>query len=325
MGNDNKEPLVGAILAAGKGTRIEPLSLTFPKTMLRICNKPIIELQIETMKSIGIKKIFIVLGHLKGHVMDYLKDGRDFGVNITYVEQKDPRGIAHAVAQLEDYIKVPFLVFLGDIHIKCKDLGKTMDMLQKKNADAILITKNEEDKELIKKNFSVILGKDEKVIRVIEKPRYPQNNLKGCGIYLFKPEIFDAIRRTSPSMIRNEIELTDSIQVFIDDMRNVYSLSEVEWDININTAEDLLYCNLKSLKESNQKNIIGKNIEIHPATKIINSVICDNVVIKNPIEIKNSCILPDSVVESKENINYGVISGKTYLNLEENFLNKDGI
>src|SRR3989344_1457447 len=325
MGNDNKEPLVGAILAAGKGTRIEPLSLTFPKTMLRICNKPIIELQIETMKSIGIKKVFIVLDHLKEHVMDYLKDGRDFGVNITYVEQKDPRGIAHAVAQLEDYIKVPFLVFLGDIYIKCKDLRKAMGLLQKNNADAILITKNEEDKELIKKNFSVILGKDEKVIRVIEKPRYPQNNLKGCGIYLFKPEIFDAIRRTSPSMIRNEIELTDSIQVFIDDMRNVYSLSEVEWDININTAEDLLYCNLKSLKESNQKNIIGKNVEIHPATKIINSVICDNVVIKNPIEIKNSCILPGSVVESKENINYGIISGKTYLNLEEYFLNKDGI
>ena len=325
MGNPIKEPLVGAILAAGKGTRIEPLSLTLPKTMLRICNKPIIELQIEMMKDLGIKDVFIVLDHLKEHVMDYLKDGRDFGVNITYVEQKDPRGIAHAVAQLEDYIKVPFLVFLGDIYIKCKDLRKAMGLLQKNNADAVLITKNEEDKELIKKNFSVILDKDEKVIRVIEKPRYPQNNLKGCGIYLFKPEIFDAIRRTSPSMIRNEIELTDSIQVFIDDMRNVYSLSEVEWDININTAEDLLYCNLKSLKESNQKNIIGKNIEIHPATKIINSVICDNVVIKNPIEIKNSCILPDSVVESKENINYGVISGKRYLNLEENFLNKDEI
>ena len=312
----------GAIIAAGKGTRIKPLSFKSSKSLLSVCNKPIIENQIDIMKNIGIKNIFIVVGYLKEGIMNHLKDGRDFGVNITYVEQKNPKGIAHAVAQLEGHIKNPFLAFLGDIILKCRNLSNAVRLLEEKKADAVLITKKEVNKELIKKNFSVTLNKKGRVIRVIEKPHFPQNNLKGCGVYLFTPAIFDAIRRTPISQIRNEYELTDSIQIFIDDMHPVYSLNDVEWDLNINTAEDLLYCNLKMLKDLNKNKIVGKNVKIHPKAKLINSILCDNAVVKNPIKIINSCILPNSVVDAKEDLMLCLVSNKTQINLETKFKGK---
>ena len=312
----------GAIIAAGKGTRIEPLSFKYPKSLLRVCNKPIIEHQIGVMKDIGIKNLFIVVGHLGNYIKKHLKDGRDFGVNITYIEQKNPKGIAHAVAQLESVVKIPFFVFLGDIFIKCRNLKKAVDLLKENNADAVLITKKERNKDMIKKNFSVILNKKGRVVRVIEKPHFPQNNLKGCGVYLFTPAIFDAIRRTPISQIRNEYELTDSIQIFIDDMHPVYSVNDVEWDLNINTAEDLLYCNLKMLKGLNKNKIVGKNVRIHPRAKLINSILCDNAVIKNPIKIINSCIFPNSVVDAKKDLMLCLVSNKTQINLETKFKGK---
>jgi len=313
------EQIDGAIIAAGKGSRIKPLSLMSHKSLLRVCNKPIIVNQIEVMRDIGIKNIYIVVGYLKEEIQSYLKDGRDFGVNITYVEQKNPRGIAHAVAQLESYIKNPFFIFLGDIVIKFRNLRRAIDLLKEKNAGAVLITKKEKNIDLIKKNFSVILNKKQRVIRVIEKPHHPSNNLKGCGIYLFTPEIFDAIRRTPISQIRNEFELTDSIQIFIDDMRPVYSINDVEWDMNINTCKDLLYCNLKTLKDLNKNCIIGKNIIIHPKARIKNSVICDNAIIRNPICISNSCILTNSIVKSKKDLNYKLIYDDITIDLEKEF------
>ena len=107
--------IVGVILAAGKGSRIKPLNFEFPKPLLPVCNKPIIQYQIEEMKSLGINEVYIVVGHLGGKIKKYFGNGKKLGVNITYVKQKERLGIAHAVGQLEPYIKDPFLLFLGDI------------------------------------------------------------------------------------------------------------------------------------------------------------------------------------------------------------------
>ena len=107
--------IYGVILAAGSGSRLRPLSLHKPKPLLPICNKAIIQHQIEYMRDIGIRDFRIVVGHLGRHIMESFGSGEALGVNIRYVIQEQALGIAHAVYQLEDELDGPFLLFLGDI------------------------------------------------------------------------------------------------------------------------------------------------------------------------------------------------------------------
>src|SRR5262245_35355956 len=105
----------GAILAGGRGSRMQPFSERYPKPLLPVCNKPLILHQIEIMRSVGIRQIVILIGHKGFELSKTLGDGSQFGVTIRYVEQGSALGIAHAVGRLEREINQPFLLFLGDI------------------------------------------------------------------------------------------------------------------------------------------------------------------------------------------------------------------
>lgn len=296
--------MVGVILAAGKGTRIKPLNMHFPKPLLPVCNKPIMQYQIEEMRDLGIKKIFVVIGHLGTRIKKYFGTGHKFGVKITYVKQKDQLGIAHAVGQLESYIKNPFLLFLGDIFYISPNLKKMIVLFNKsKKTGAILAVKNEKDTQAIKRNFALVLGKNNLVKRVIEKPRYVTNNLKGCGIYLFDLPIFDAIRNTPRTAMRDEYEITNAIQLLIDYGYKVYSANVVKWDMNITFAEDLHYCNLAQLKSLYQgKSLIAPGAKVNGKAEIVNSVIGEKVLIGGKIKIVNSVILDDSRINRRKKI-----------------------
>jgi len=111
----NELPYQGAILAAGSGSRMMGISEYYPKPLLPICNKPLIQYQIEMMKSLGILDIIILIGHQGYQITRAFGDGSAFGVQLRYVEQTRRLGIAHAVGSLEPHIHKPFLLFLGDI------------------------------------------------------------------------------------------------------------------------------------------------------------------------------------------------------------------
>lgn len=281
----------GVILAAGAGVRIRPLSLSIPKPLLPVCNKPIVQYQIEEMKKIGIKEIIIVVGHLKNKIAEYFRDGRKLGVKISYVEQREALGIAHAVGQLEDRIHTPFLLWLGDIFFIPRDIGLMLKIYSEKQACAVLAVKKEDDYHLLKKNFAVLLHASGMVSRVIEKPRYFHGNLKGCGIYFFDLNIFDAIRRTPRTAMRDEYEITNSIQILIEDGFPVYPAEVIQWDMNITYAVDLLYCSQFQLRRLKKDKVVGNNSKIHPQADIKHSVIGNNVSIKFPVKIQDSVIL----------------------------------
>ena len=209
--------LTGVILAAGKGVRMFPFSEHYPKPILPVCNKPILAYQIEAMKKIGIDEVLVVVGHLGYKIVDALGNGSRYGVKIQYVDQGDTLGIAHAVYKLEDKINTPFLLFLGDIFFITQDLKTMISVFDPNEVSGVLATKIEEDPKAIARNFSVILDKKGYVKRLIEKPKHIQNNLKGCGIYLFGLDIFDSLRRTPRTAMRDEYEITDAIQIMVDD------------------------------------------------------------------------------------------------------------
>ena len=303
--------VTGVILAAGVGSRIKPLSFDLPKPLLPICNKPIMQYQIEAMAEAGIRDFVVVVGYLKDKIIEYFGDGSRLNVNIRYIEQEKALGIAHAVGQIEGCLSGPFLLFLGDIFTIHGRLSSVMETYHKTRAPVVLAVKREKNPEFIKRNFAIQMNRDGTVKRVIEKPRYAINDLKGCGIYLFDLPIFDAIRRTPRTALRDEYEITNSIQILIEDGYKVRINDAVEWDMNVTVPEDLLECNMRLLKKMTVKNLIGSNVKLAGGTEVVNSVIGDNVMVHSPIRISDSVIFPGVSIEGGSDIERCLVSNRT--------------
>ena len=288
----------GVILAAGRGERMGSLGTRYPKASLPVCNKPIIEHQIELMRSIGIEEVIVLIGHRGFEIAKLLGEGAHLGVKVHYVEQTVSLGIAHAVGRLEPYLDRPFLLFLGDIFFSARNLGQMVTLFAEQQGGAVLATKDEEDPAAIRRNFAIHLSPEGFVTRVIEKPRYTSNRLKGVGLYLFDLTIFDAIRRTPRTAMRDEYELTESIQVMIDDGLPVRIADVIDDDVNVTNPSDLLAVNLAHARALGERHIIGSGCSIANGAMIEDSVIGSNVVIANPIRILRSLIFDGARVDS---------------------------
>jgi len=257
------DDLMGVILAAGKGTRMRPFSEHWPKPILPVLGKPLMAYQLEMMARLGIRRVVVVIGHLGHEVVRALGDGSQWGVEIKYVEQEEMLGIAHAVSRLEPHVDRPFFLFLGDIYFDTENLASMVTrFLDGRGIGGVLACKREPNLEAIKRNFVVLVGDDGFVHRVIEKPRHPRTDLKGCGIYLFDLAFFDAVRRTPRTAMRNEYEITDSIQIFLDDGYKVEAAEVVKADMNVSYPADLLELNLLLLGKSGQREFRAKDVKL---------------------------------------------------------------
>jgi len=160
------------------------------------------------------------------------------------------------------------------------------------------------------------------VTRVIEKPRHTPNRLKGVGVYLFGPSIFDAIRRTPRTALRDEYELTDAIQVMIDDGHPVSVANVVAEDINVTAPADLLRVNIIHSHRCDPADVIGTEA-MHDGARIFNSVIGHGARITQPIEISNSLVFARTNVESKVSLDrvivtpHGVVDCRPFIEVSE--------
>lgn len=286
---------LGAILAAGRGTRMAPFSDSYPKPILPICNRPLIEHQIEIMRSIGVTDIVILVGHKGYEIARVLGDGHALGVSLRYVEQTGMLGIAHAVGRLEPHVDRPFLLFLGDIFFVPADLSRMFMLFEEQGGGAVLATR-EADPAAIRRNFAITLSPEGFATRVVEKPRHTPNRLKGVGLYLFDLSVFDAIRRTPRTAMRDEYEITESIQVLIDDGYPVRPADVVLEDVNVSTPADLLRCNLLQARLTPERAVLDV-AGVHADAELQNCVIGRNVVVSHPIRIANSVLLSGSRVD----------------------------
>jgi len=308
---------MGVIIAAGKGTRLYPITQNYPKSLIPIANKSIMEYQIELLKDVGITEILIVVGHYGFEVTKVLGDGRKYGVTIQYVEQKEAIGSANAVGITAKLINKPFLLILGDIYFKVnhENLKKMLKDFLTSDANGIIATKEVTDLQEIKENFAIQFQDDGKVIKVIEKPKKPINNIKGCGIYLFDDNIFEAINRTPRTALRDEYEFTDSIQKFIELNYNVYYKNVIEEDINLNYTYDLYQLNMKIVAEREGKNIIGLNLKKGAGVSITNSVIGNDVTIQDNVELVNCVLFNDVEVKKNQKLEQCIITKNSILRI----------
>jgi NDP-sugar pyrophosphorylase family protein len=314
------------ILAAGKGARISPFSERSPKPILPILNRPLLAHQLDLMRSTGISDVLIVVGHLGYQVASLFGDGSRFGVRIRWVEQESTLGLAHAVGALESHVQTPFFLMLGDIYAQLKTpLAPLCEQVLGGDVHANLVSMYEPDPEMVRRNFVIQADETGRVHRVIEKPRYADSQLKGCGLYVFDPHVFDAIRRTPRTAMRDEYEITDSIQILINDGYVVRHQPIVERDLNLTKPDDLLAINLLELARCGLPYLVDEDVTIAEGARIERSVIGRGVVIQHPIRISDSVILPgvtvsanhdlDSVVMDTENIVYCPGAARAYSQL----------
>ena len=202
----------GLILAAGKGSRLYPITHIIPKPLLPLANRMTLDYAFEKLRAIDVTDIGIVVGENEAAMRKALGDGSSHGVSLTYIRQPEPKGLAHAVSFAKDFIAgEPFVLYLGDAMY-----GEGFEDLKKRFEESGCANLN-----LVKavddpSRFGVANVDGERIVKLVEKPKNPESNLAMAGLYFFGPEIWDIFPKLEPSA-RGEYEITDAIQMLIDE------------------------------------------------------------------------------------------------------------
>ena len=320
----------GIILHGGHGTRLRPLTHTGPKQLLPIANKPMSQYCIESLREAGITDIAIIIGGLGSNkVREYYGNGEKFGVNITYIEQDEPRGIAHAIRLCKEFVNnEKFLVFLGDNIIQ-KPIRDFVGNFSKSDYDATVLLCQVDNPS----RFGIADVENEKIIKITEKPKKSTSNLAVTGIYLLTPLIFEVIDNLKPSW-RNELEITDALDNLLKQNDNIGYETITDYWKDTGTPEDILNANRQVLEhicgtadsvvdESSmilgglslrRFCIIGKNCKIDESASIGPHVsIGDDTIISSNVVIENSIIMSGCKIDGGLNIKDSIVSANCHL------------
>jgi len=326
----------GIILHGGHGTRLRPLTHTGPKQLLKIANKPMSQYVLEDLRDAGIKQIAIIIGDVYPEkVKEFYGNGEKFGVNLTYVYQDNPKGIAHAISLCSDFIgNDKFVVYLGD-NILRTGLSSYVQKFESSSNDAQILLAEVENPS----QFGVAKIQKNKILKIIEKPKNPPSNLAVIGVYFLTPKIFEIIKQLKPSW-RGELEITEALQLLMDNDLQIDHDYVTGWWKDTGTPKDILHANKLILESMIQKNnndgiLIGKNCTIDSNSKINGPVIIDeNCVIgsssiigpnvsigKNShldnCTIKNSIVMDNCIINASIKIVDSIIANGTEIKKNE--------
>ena len=326
----------GIILHGGHGTRLRPLTHTGPKQLLPIANKPMSEYCLDAIRDCDISDIAIIIGGTGSNkVKEYYGDGSKFNVRITYIEQESPKGIAHAINLCKEFIgDEKFLVFLGDNIIQ-KSINNIARKFESSDNDALILLCEVENPE----RFGIADVKDNKITKIMEKPKDPPTNFAVTGIYFLTPKIFDIFARLKPSW-RNELEITDALQILLEEKNKIAFEMITDYWKDTGTPQDIIHANMVILKKMTpyfkgkkandviikgnvmvgDKTIIGSGVEIEGPAIIGNNCVIDtdsrigpNTSIGNNSKIRkcnieNSIIMSNCEIDSDVNIKDSIIA-----------------
>ncbi|WP_228977252.1 glucose-1-phosphate thymidylyltransferase [Streptomyces sp. DH12] len=289
------------VLSGGAGTRLRPITHTSAKQLVPVANKPVLFYGLESIAAAGVREVGIIVGDTtEREIRAAVGDGSRFGLDVTYIPQHAPLGLAHAVLIARDFLgEDDFVMYLGDNFV----VGGITDLVEEFRArrpDAqILLTKVADPRA-----FGVAeLDADGRVARLEEKPVDPRSDLALVGVYLFSPAVHEAVRAIKPSA-RGELEITDALQWLIDERRTVKSTIVSGYWKDTGNVADMLEVNrsvLELLTPLNEGSvdtateIIGR-VQIGPGATVRGSRIVGPVVIGAGTVVENSYIGPSTSI-----------------------------
>ncbi|WP_055479329.1 glucose-1-phosphate thymidylyltransferase [Sphaerimonospora mesophila] len=283
------------VLAGGSGTRLRPITHTRAKQLVPVANKPVLFYGLESIASAGVSEVGIVVGDTHAEIEAAVGDGSAFGLRVTYLRQEAPLGLAHAVLIARDYLgDDDFVMYLGDNFIVGGIDGLVERFRSRRPSAQILLTRVSDPSQF---GVAELDGRG-RVVGLEEKPRTPKSDLALAGVYLFGPEIHEAVAELKPSW-RGELEITDAIQWLIDSGRAVEpTLISGYWKDTGNVA-DMLEVNrlvLESLEtrsdgDVHDSELIGR-VAVEPGATVRRSRIVGPVVVGAGTLISDSYIGP---------------------------------
>lgn len=230
----------GLILSGGRGTRLRPITHTGPKQLVPVANKPVIQYAIEGLREAGVTDIGVVLGNFgREAIQEFLGDGSRFGVDITYIVQGNPLGLAHAVGCAEEFVDGDdFVMYLGD-NILNDGITDLVDNFRDGDYAAGLALQHVDNPG----QFGIATVDDDgDIVSLAEKPDDPPSDLAIIGVYVFSPAIFDAVESIEPSD-RGELEITDAIHYLLEQGNVIDSHVVQGWWKDTGKPEDILSAN----------------------------------------------------------------------------------
>jgi glucose-1-phosphate thymidylyltransferase len=217
------------ILAAGKGTRLKPLTDDKPKALVEVAGRPLLDHVFEQLVGVGISEFVVVVGHRKGQIID--RYGEEFqGVPITYAHQREQLGLAHALLQAEPHVDEAFALMLGD-NVFRANIGDVVERQRRGDVDAAFLVEEVPIEEAGR--YGVCRTTDDgEILEVVEKPDDPPSNTVMTGFYTFSPAIFHACHLVQPSD-RGEYELPDTIDLLLESGRTIEAIQMDGWRVDV--------------------------------------------------------------------------------------------
>ena len=258
------ESLKGLILSGGAGTRLRPITHTSAKQLVPVANKPVLFYGLEAMAAAGIREVGIIIAPETGEaIREAAGDGSRFGIEITYIEQDEPLGLAHAVLTAEPFLgSSPFVMYLGDNLLK-DGIADLVESFKRSEPDALILLTPVPDPEM----YGVAELNGDRVQRLVEKPKDPPSDLALVGVYMFKPVILETAREIEPSW-RNELEITDAIQKLIDRGLRVEPHIVRGWWKDTGRLEDILEAN-RLILEDIEARVDGELVESQVEGRVV--------------------------------------------------------
>jgi len=323
----------GLILCGGAGTRLRPITHTSAKQLVPVANKPILFYGIEDMAEAGVKDLGLIVGDTADEIVAAVGDGSRWGVNVTYIPQEAPLGLAHCVLIARDFLgDDDFVMYLGD-NLLQQGLNEFVERFENARtsgivpapAAQILLAEVDDPRQF---GVAEVTGTGE-VVRLVEKPQDPPSNLALVGVYLFDAHVHEAVRAIEPSG-RGELEITDAIQWLLDHGHRILHEVLEGWWIDTGKKDPLLESNrylLERLEPANHGSIdadssLEGRVVIEKDAELIGSRVRGPAIIGERTKLVNSYVGPftsiaaDCVITDAELDHSVVLEGSTITGIQ---------